>query len=147
MADKTPNKPTVKRTGAKKLPPQYAVPKSDGDAPVQAWIDLIPEWQSIRARRIDAIVTRLVPNLHKAIKWHCVWYGVPNQGWFLAIGTFKAHLKLVFLDGALLTPIPPVPLKTKPNRALDIREADSFDEPQLAAWIKQASKLPGWGKA
>jgi hypothetical protein len=28
-------------------------------------------------------------------------------------------------------------------RYLDIREDDRLDEAQLAAWVKQASKLPG----
>jgi hypothetical protein len=28
-------------------------------------------------------------------------------------------------------------------RYLDIHEDDSFDEAQFAAWVKQASKLPG----
>jgi hypothetical protein len=36
---------------------------------------------------------------------------------------------------------------TKPQRALDVREADQLDEAQLAGWVKQASQLPGWGKA
>jgi hypothetical protein len=54
------------------------VPKSEGDGAVQAWIDLLPDWQSARARRVDAVVTRQAPNVHKAIKWHGVWYGVPG---------------------------------------------------------------------
>jgi hypothetical protein len=32
---------------------------------------------------------------------------------------------------------------TKPQCALDVRERDKLDEAQLAAWVKQASKLPG----
>jgi hypothetical protein len=32
-------------------------------------------------------------------------------------------------------------------RYLDIHEGDQLDEPQLAAWVKQASQLPGWGKS
>ena len=143
-AKSSARKPTK---AAKELPPHYAVPKSEGDGAVQAWIDLLPDWQSARARRVDAVVTRQVPNVHKAIKWHAAWYGVPGQGWFLAVGSFKAHLKLVFLDGASLTPVPPGPLATKPQRALDVREADTLDEAQLASWVKQASQLPGWGTA
>jgi hypothetical protein len=37
--------------------------------------------------------------------------------------------------------------KHKDVRYLDIYEDDKLDEAQLAAWIKQASKLPGWGKS
>ena len=32
-----------------------------------------------------------------------------GQGWFLAVASFKAHLKLVFFDGASLTSVPPGP--------------------------------------
>jgi hypothetical protein len=39
----------------------------------------------------------------------------PGQGWFLAVASFKAHLKLVFFDGASLTPVPRVHLATKPH--------------------------------
>lgn len=85
--------------------------------------------------------------MHKAVKWHCAWYGAPGKGWFLAVASFKAHLKLVFLDGDSLTPVPPVHLATRPQRALDVREADKLDEAQLAGWVTQASQLPGWGKA
>ena len=35
---------------------------------VQAWIDLLPEWQTAHARRVDAVVTRQASNVHKAIK-------------------------------------------------------------------------------
>ena len=37
--------------------------------------------------------------------------------------------------------------KGKDTRNLDIHEDDQLDEAQLAAWVKQASQLPGWGKA
>jgi hypothetical protein len=32
-------------------------------------------------------------------------------------------------------------------RYVDIHEDDQLDEAQLAGWVKQASQLPGWGKA
>jgi len=130
-----------------KVPRHYAVPKSEGDGAVQAWIDLLPDWQSDRARSVDAAVTRQMPNVHKAIKWHVAWYGVPGKGWFLALGSFKAHLKLVFFDGASLTPVPPVRLAAKSQRALDVREADALDEKRLAGWVSQSRDLPGWGRA
>ena len=46
------------------------MPKSEGDGAVQAWIDLLPDWQSPRALRVDAVVTRHAPNVRKGIKWH-----------------------------------------------------------------------------
>jgi hypothetical protein len=52
-----------------------------------------------------------VPNVHEAVKWYGAWYGVLGQGWFLAVGSFKAPLKPVFFNGASLTPAPPAPLR------------------------------------
>jgi hypothetical protein len=39
--------------------------------------------------------------------------------------------------------VPPGTSTQKHVRYLDIHEDDEIDEAQLAAWIKQASKLPG----
>jgi hypothetical protein len=33
------------------------------------------------------------------------------------------------------------------TRYLDIHEEDEFDEAQSAAWVKQATRLAGWGRA
>ena len=59
-----------RKAAAKKLPAHYAVPKAEGDGAVQAWIDLLPEWRTAHASRVDAEVTRQARNVHKAIKWH-----------------------------------------------------------------------------
>jgi hypothetical protein len=40
-------------------------------------------------------------------------------------------------------PIPPGESKSKDTRYLDIHEDDQLDEARLAAWVKQASQLPG----
>ena len=50
-------------------------------------------------------------------------------------------------DGASLTPMPPVESKDKNTRYFHIHEGDELDEAQLVRWMKQASKLEGWGKA
>ena len=42
-----------------------------------------------------------------------------------------------------LRPVPPGESKQKEVRYLDIREDDQLDEAQFAAWVKQASQLPG----
>jgi hypothetical protein len=44
---------------------------------------------------------------------------------------------------ASLRPVPPGESKQKEVRYLDIQENDQLDEVQLAAWVKQASQLPG----
>jgi len=49
--------------------------------------------------------------------------------------------------GASLDPIPPVASKDKNARYFHIHEGDALDEAQIRKWVKQASKLPGWGQA
>jgi hypothetical protein len=53
------------------------------------------------------------------------------------------YVKVAFFRGASLRPIPPGGPKQKEVRYLDIHEDDELDEAQLAAWVKQASQLPG----
>jgi hypothetical protein len=50
---------------------------------------------------------------------------------------------VAFFRGAMLKPLPPGTSKQKEVRYLDIREYDTLDEKQFAAWVKQASELPG----
>ena len=120
--------------------PQIA--KADGDAPVQAYIAAMPGWKSDVGRRLDALIVRTVPNVRKAVKWNSPFYGVEGQGWFLNFHCFTKYIKVAFFRGASLRPLPPGESKHKDVRYLDIHE-DQLDEAQLAAWVKQASLLPG----
>jgi hypothetical protein len=52
-------------------------------------------------------------------------------------------VKIAFFRGTSLSPVPPGGSKSKETRYLDIHEHDQLDEVQLAAWVKQASQLPG----
>ena len=122
--------------------PQIA--KADGDAPVQAYIAAMPGWKSELGKRLDALIVRTVPNVRKAVKWNSPFYGVEGQGWFLAFHVFTHYVKVTFFRGTSLQPLPPGPSKDKNTRYLDIRENDELDEAQFAAWLKQASALPGW---
>ncbi len=46
--------------------------------------------------------------------------------------------------GASLRPLPPGGTeRSKDARWIDLHEGE-FDEAQLARWVKQAAKLPGW---
>ncbi len=122
--------------------PQIA--KGDGDAPVQAYIAAMPGWKSAVGKRIDALIEKNVPNVRKAVKWNSPMYGVEGGGIFLGVHSFTRYVKLAFFRGALLKPMPPGTSKDENTRYLDIHEADELDEVQLAKWVKQAAKLPGW---
>jgi hypothetical protein len=123
--------------------PQIA--KADGDAAVQAYIAAMPDWKREIGRRVDAIVTRAVPGVRKAVKWNSPFYGMEGQGWFLSFHCFARYVKVGFFKGAALRPMPPGESKTKDMRYLDIHVDDEIDEALLAKWAKQASKIPGWG--
>lgn len=120
--------------------PQIA--KADGDAPVQAYIAAIPGWKSDVGRRLDALVVRMVPNVHKAVKWNSPFYGIKGQGWFLSFHVFTRYVKVTFFRGTSLRPNPPGGTG-KDARWIDIHEGDDF-EAQMATWVKQAAAMPGW---
>jgi hypothetical protein len=121
--------------------PQIA--KAEGDAPVQAYIAAMPGWKEGVGRRLDALIERAVPSVHKAVKWNSPFYGVEGEGWFLSYHCFTKYVKVAFFRGASLRPIPPGKSKQEDVRYLDIREDDEFDETQFTDWVKQASRLPG----
>jgi len=172
MADRTPIKSTkiakkaaAKRVDAKAAKPRKTAPKSqsrkaakstllaggnpqiakaDGDAPVQAYIAAMPGWKRDVGRRLDTLIVRTVAGVYKAVKWNSPLYGVEGgQGWFLGIHCFTSYVKVAFFHGTSLRPVPPGGSKSKATRYLDIHEDDQLDEAQLAAWVKQASQLPG----
>ena len=122
--------------------PQIA--KAEGDAPVQAYIAAMPGWKKEVGRRLDALITRAVPGARKAVKWNSPFYGIEGRGWFLSFHTFTKYVKVTFFRGTSLSPLPPGESRQKDVRYLDIREDDRVDEAQLAAWVKQASRFPGW---
>ena len=121
--------------------PQIA--KADGDAAVQAYIAAMPGWKSDVGRRIDALIALTVPDVRKAVKWNSPLYGAQDQGWFLGLHCFTNYVKVAFFRGTSLHPVPPGGSKSKDTRYLHIHEGDRLDEVQLAAWVTQASRLPG----
>jgi len=139
MASKTAAKPALLSGGN----PQVA--KGEGDAPVQAYIAAMPGWKSDVGRRLDALITRAVPGVRKAVKWNSPFYGAAQaeQGWFLSFHCFTNYVKVAFFRGMSLHPVPPVESKSQDTRYVHIQKDGQMDEAQLAAWIKQASELPG----
>lgn len=119
------------------------IPKGYGDEPVQAYIAAMPGWKSDVGGRLDALVARSVPDVRKAVKWNSPFYGADDQGWFLSFHCFTKYVKVTFLRGASLDPVPPGESRHKEVRYLDIREDDEFDEARFIDWVKQASRLPG----
>jgi hypothetical protein len=139
---KATKKPAAKPTLLSGGNPQIA--KGDGDGPVQAYIAAMPGWKRDVGRHLDALVVRTIPGVRKAVNWNSPFYGVEDQGgWFLSFHCFTKYVKVAFFRGTSLRPLPPGESKNKEVRYLDIHEDAKLDEAQLAAWVKQASQLPG----
>jgi hypothetical protein len=119
------------------------IPKGEGDGPVQAYIAAMPGWKSEVGRALDALITRNVPGVRKAVKWNSPFYGAQGQeDWFLSFHVFTKYVKVTFFRGTSLDPVPPGKSKHPEVRYLDIHEGQ-LDEAQLTEWVKQASRLPG----
>jgi hypothetical protein len=74
------------------------------------------------------------------------YYGVGN-GWCFCCGGFADHVKLMFINGTTLDPIPPVtPVAMgKATRGVELRSLDDLDEGQITAWMQQVAAVPGVG--
>lgn len=118
------------------------IPKGDGDGPVQAYLYAIPGWKQGSGRQLDEMISRVVPGVAKAIRWNTPFYGVEGQGWFLGFHCFTRYLKVSFLNGIALDPMPPVAPKSGDVRYLHLHEGDPLD-PQVEDWIRQAAAAPG----
>lgn len=118
------------------------IPKGYGDAPVQAYIAAMPGWKRDVGRRLDTLIEQTVPEVRKAVKWNTPLYGADDDGWFLSYHCFPKYVKVAFMRGTSLRPVPPGPSKHRQVRYLDIHEDEPLDEAQFVAWVKQASKLP-----
>ena len=118
-----------------------------GDKPVFAYIASLPQPQRGIAECIDALAAKTLPGLQRSVKWGMAYYGV-GDGWCFCCGGFAKHVKLMFMNGVTLTPVPPVtPVAMgKATRGVELESAEDLDERQIAAWIKQVAAVPGVGR-
>ena len=159
-ADKTSKltgRKPAKRTAAKgeagtTLPESMVTGKASsakaavGDEPVFAYIASLPQPQRGIAESVDALAARTLPGLQRSVKWGMAYYGV-GDGWCFCCGGFADHVKLMFVNGAALKPVPPVtPVAMgKSTRGVELTSVDDLDERQIAAWMSQVATVPGVG--
>lgn len=156
-----PSKPTVRKPAkhavararaATTLPKAMITGKAspakaaNGDKPVFTYIASLPQPQRGIAERVDALAARTLPGLQRSVKWGMSYYGV-GDGWCFCCGGFAKHVKLMFVNGVTLTPVPPVtPVAMgKSTRGVELESVDDLDERQIAAWMKQIVAAPGVG--
>lgn len=119
---------------------------ANGDEPVFAYIASLPQPQRGIAERVDALAARTLPGLQRSVKWGMAYYGV-GDGWCFSCGGFAKHVKLMFVNGVTLTPVPPVtPVAMgKATRGVELASTEDLDERQVAAWMRQITAAPGVG--
>lgn len=120
------------------------IPKGDGPEPVAAYLAAMPGWKQDVGRRLDALIERTVPDVRKAVRWNSPFYGVDEVGWFVSYHCFDRYLKVTFLNGSKLDPLPPVGSKDPDARYVHLHEDDELDEVLLTRWLQQSSSLPAW---
>ena len=123
-----------------------AAKAAEGDEPVFAYIDSLPQPQRGIAERIDALAAKTLPDLQRAVKWGMAYYGV-GGGWCFSSGAFIGHVKLMFIRGTEIQPEPPVtPIGMgKSTRGIELASVDDLDKRQLALWMEQAASVPFFG--
>ena len=119
------------------------IPKGDGAAPVAAYLAAIPGWKGDIGRRLDDLIVRTVPGVRKAVRWNSPFYGLEGEGWFASYHCFTRCVRLTFLNGRSLRPVPPGSGKDPDARWVDVPEG-GLDEAQLEDWIRQSAALSGW---
>jgi hypothetical protein len=146
------NRTTAQGKAATPLPASMVTGKASlakaavGDKPVFAYIASLPQPQRDIAESVDALAARALPGLQRSVKWGMSYYGV-GDGWCFSCGGFAGHVKLMFINGTALSPVPPVtPVAMGKNtRGVELRSVDEIDEGQIAAWMKQVAAVPGVG--
>ncbi|MBI1233956.1 MAG: DUF1801 domain-containing protein [Alphaproteobacteria bacterium] len=118
------------------------IPKGEGDAPVQAYIDAMPGWKQDIGRAVDRIVMREVPEVKKAVKWNSPFFGLDGKHWFASVHCLTNVVRITFFNGSRLNPPPEKTSKYPDVRYHDVPE-EGLDEAQFADWVRQAKDLPG----
>ncbi len=121
--------------------PQIA--KAYGDAPVQAYIAAMPGWKRDVGRRLDALIVRTVPGVHKAVKWNSPLLRRRGPGLVPRLSLLHEVHQGGFLPRHVAASCPARRVQAE-GRALPRHpRGRRLDEAQFAAWVKQASQLPG----
>lgn len=73
---------------------------------MRAYIAAMPGWKRV-GRRLDAPIVANVPVVRRAVRWNSPFYGIEGRGWFLASHVFTRYVKVTFIRGTSLRPVPP----------------------------------------
>jgi hypothetical protein len=51
----------------------------------------MPGWKRSLGERLDGLIVRTVPDVHKAVKWNQPFDGQEGEGWFLAFAATRTR--------------------------------------------------------
>jgi hypothetical protein len=116
---------------------------SETHAAIEDWMRrLMPDLTPI-VKVLDRTIRDTIPGAHFAVKWQKAYYGLPKLGWIIELVAYDVSVNVVFFGGAQFDPPPPLG-DTDRSRYAKLKTLDDARAPQMAKWIKQASRVPGW---
>lgn len=131
--------PKPKSGGSGRRPPEPA----DDHEDIEKWMArVMPELQPI-VKHLDEAISKALPDAQYAIKWRKAYYGVPEQGWVIELVAYDVSVNVVFLGGASFNPPPPLG-EGDSSRYVKVKTVEEADTPEMANWIEQAARSPGW---
>ena len=109
------------------------------------YIASLPQPQRGIAEQIDQLAASTLPGLQRSVKWGMSYYGV-GDGWCFCCGAFASHVKLMFVNGVTLDPVPPVtPVAMgKSTRGVELASVDDID--QARRGVDEKTRHAGVGK-
>jgi hypothetical protein len=116
---------------------------SESRADIENWIRrVMPDLHPI-VTRLDELIRETIPGLHYAVKWKKAYYGTPDLGWIIEMVAYDVSVNVVFLGGADFDAPPPLG-STGRSRYVKIKTMEEADGPEMAKWLEQAPRVPGW---
>jgi hypothetical protein len=77
------------------------------------------------------------------VKWKRPFYGLPDLGWIIELAAYDVSVNVVFFGGADFKSPPPLG-DTDRSRYVKVRTLEEAQPAEMAAWIEQAARVPGW---
>ncbi len=71
----------------------------------------------------------------KAVRWNSPFYGIEGERWVVSYHVLTRYVRVTFLNGASLRPVPPGSARNPDSRWVDVHEGE-LDMEQMATWIR-----------
>ena len=115
---------------------------SDSHADIDDWAKrVMPDLQPI-VKELDASIRKAIPKLQFAVKWKKAYYGLPKLGWIIEMVAYDVSVNVVFHGGAKFDS--PPKLGSGTTRYIKVTTLEEAKAPEMAKWIKEAGRVPGW---